>query len=292
MATPILTIEPLRSWQGAGALRHDASVLDALEEGAVIFLPALGFDLMPAERGLLKEAATSAKNVSYDIERDDLRGASATADGPALRSAMARYAALSRTLLQDLLPHYCNALETARTSFRPVEIAGRRTSWRKDDRRLHIDAFPSRPVRGRRILRVFTNVNPRGRLRHWRLGEPFGAVVERFLPKLSTARARMPALLASVGITKGMRSDYDAAMLGLHDAMKADLDYQSSCDKTEFLGTAGATWLAFTDMVSHAALGGQYCFEQTFHLDPKAQRRPERAPLAVLERQLGRSLVG
>ena len=36
------------------------------------------------------------------------------------------------------------------------------------------------PVQGRRLLRVFCNVNPRGEPRVWELGEPFDAVVQRF----------------------------------------------------------------------------------------------------------------
>jgi len=39
-------------------------------------------------------------------------------------------------------------------------------------RLLHIDAFPSRPMHGRRILRFFANVAPDAP-RHWRVGEPF-----------------------------------------------------------------------------------------------------------------------
>jgi hypothetical protein len=38
---------------------------------------------------------------------------------------------------------------------------------------MHVDNFPSTPTRGKRILRVFTNVNPSGRARVWRMGEPF-----------------------------------------------------------------------------------------------------------------------
>ena len=41
-----------------------------------------------------------------------------------------------------------------------------------DDRLLHIDAFPSRPMRGRRILRFFANVAPNSP-RHWHVGQPF-----------------------------------------------------------------------------------------------------------------------
>ena len=49
----------------------------------------------------------------------------------------------------------------ARASGPPRSPAVRRT-WRKDDTRLHVDSFPATPSGGRRILRVFSNVNPDG----------------------------------------------------------------------------------------------------------------------------------
>jgi hypothetical protein len=41
----------------------------------------------------------------------------------------------------------------------------------------------------------------------------------------------------------------------------------------------------------HAAMGGQYMFEQTIHLPLAALYEPARAPLAVLERLTGRALA-
>ena len=75
---------------------------------------------------------------------------------------MQRFADDALRLLTDLLPLYAPTLERARTSFRPTEIAGRPTSPRHDDRRLHVDAFPSRPLGGKRILRLFNNIAPDG----------------------------------------------------------------------------------------------------------------------------------
>ena len=75
-------------------------------------------------------------------------------------------------------------LHQAKTSLRPVEVSGRRQSWRKDDTRLHVDSFPSQPSCGKRILRVFSNVNPDGRPRVWKVGEPFEAVARKFWPEL------------------------------------------------------------------------------------------------------------
>jgi hypothetical protein len=53
----------------------------------------------------------------------------------------------------------------------------------------------------------------------------------------------------------------------------------------------GATWLAFTDEVSHAAMAGQYQLEQTFLLPVATMREPERSPLRILEGIKGRKLV-
>ncbi len=79
----------------------------------------------------------------------------------ALAAMMERFGSQAARLVQDLLPY--RAVERARTSFRPVQVKGRHYSKISDDRLLHIDAFPSRPMRGRRILRFFANVALRRR---------------------------------------------------------------------------------------------------------------------------------
>ena len=53
----------------------------------------------------------------------------------------------------------------------------------------------------------------------------------------------------------------------------------------------GCCWLVFTDQVLHAALGGEFALEQTFHLDIAEMAEPERAPVKVLERLSGKTLV-
>ena len=71
-----------------------------------------------------------------------------------------RFGAGATRFVKDLLPNYAG-VERARTSYRPVEVEGRPYSVIQDDRLLHVDAFPSRPMKnGRRILRFFANVAP------------------------------------------------------------------------------------------------------------------------------------
>jgi hypothetical protein len=98
-------------------------------------------------------------------------------------------------------------------------------------------------------------------------------------------------VLSGLGITKGLRSSYDALMLGLHDGAKKDDIYQETSPQIEVQFPAGTTWLCYTDQVMHAALSGQYVLEQTFHLDVASMARPELSPLKVLERLRGHALV-
>jgi hypothetical protein len=202
-----------------------------------------------------------------------------------------RFGDMAETLLHDLLPGYTSALERARTSFRPAEIAGREYSPRHDDRLLHVDAFPSRPMRGRRILRLFCNIAPDGAPRLWHVGEPFPDFARQFL---SRTRAAMPGsawLLQRLGVTKGRRSEYDRIMLRLHDAGKLDAAYQSDAPRATLSFASGTMWLCFTDQVLHAALAGHCALEQTFHLPVGAMEFPEHSPLGVLERLAGRALA-
>jgi hypothetical protein len=265
----------------------------ALEAGHVIYMPGLPFTLAPQEQRLLRpDLGGSGKNISYDPRSERLRGCEADPETLALmEGVMARYAAHSLALVKGLFPHYAPAVRQARTSYRPAEIAGRPTSWRKDDTRLHVDSFPSSPTGGERILRVFSNVNPAGGVRVWRTGQPFEAVAKRFMPQLPRPLAGKHRLLNALGITKSLRTDYDHYMLALHDRMKADMAYQRAQPEGRFEFPAGSSWIVYTDQVSHAALSGQYAFEQTFHLPVAAMSRPETSPLKTLERMAGRVLV-
>jgi 3-deoxy-D-manno-octulosonic acid hydroxylase-like protein len=194
-------------------------------------------------------------------------------------------------LVSDLFPAYAGSLERARTSFRPQEIEGRAYSPRHDDRRLHVDAFPSTPMRGRRILRVFTNVAGDGALRHWRVGEPFADFARKFTPRLKAPLPGSSWLLSQLHITKSRRSAYDHYMLGLHDGAKLDLDYQARAPRADLNFAPGNTWLCYSDQVLHAALSGHGAMEQSFYLPVSAMADPSTTPLRVLEAITGRALA-
>ena len=284
-------MQSLGASAGLSSLMADG-VVDALEAGQVIVFPQLAYALPVQSLHVIAAAAAVAKNVSFDVATGRVKGVKAgDAAATLLSEAMAAFAKFSRQVVARVLPGYDATLVMGRTSYRPAEIAGRRTSWRKDDTRLHVDAFPSTPVHGRRILRFFSNVNPDGKARHWRIGEPLPQVAPRFMPHLRPPLPYAAALLAALHVTKTRRSPYDHYMLQLHDAMKLDGDYQAHGTQARFEFPAGSSWMVYTDMVPHAAMSGQHAFEQTFYLPVDGMHDPSKSPQHVLQSLLQRPLV-
>jgi hypothetical protein len=287
--TPIVSLD-LESWRSC-APGEQQTAIRTLEGGGVLLLPHLAFELQSDERRFLSPAWSNDRAKNISLEGNELKGARGDPESlAALAQMVARYAEHAGALVTGLFPRYAPYVKRARTSFRPQPAVGRTLSWRKDDSRLHIDAFPSRPNHGERILRVFSNVNP-VEDRVWRVGEEYAAMAQRFLPQIRRQLLGTPALLALLHVTKGIRSEYDHLMLGMHDKAKADFGYQRDCPQQTVRFPPGATWLCFSDQVMHAAVSGQYMLEQTIHLPVTALYDPESSPLAILERLCGRRLL-
>jgi hypothetical protein len=294
--SPLVTIQN-DSWRDNRQIRDEA--VSALESGRVLYIPDLGFSIEAQEKQFFADTffQLSAKNISFDPSTREIRGLKKTAQTTdeniaALSGMLARYASFSRTLCASLMGERAKQLDIARTSFRPVEIEGRKSrTVGSDDTLLHVDSFSSRPMAGRRILRVFSNVNPAGKPRVWNVGEPFEDLAGRFVPRLRKPWPGERAALRMLYVTKSYRTLYDHYMLRLHDDMKGDSDYQRNVPFTRVELAAGATWICFTDQVSHAALSGQHVLEQTIYCDVEQMARPEHSPLRVLESMVGRPLV-
>lgn len=270
------------------------TAVESLESGHVLYFPSLPFSFQDNEHSFLSpdKVDPKSKNISYDIRKDHLAGTRCSEkEAIELKAMIKRYALTSRQFLERLIPHYSPFLIQAKTSFRPVEISGRKSSYRKDDTLLHVDSFPSNPTKGQRILRVFTNVNPQGKPRVWRIGEPFEDVAEKMIPRVSGPLWGVAAILRLVGITKDYRTPYDHYMLQIHDTMKGDNHYQKTVSQKQVLFPPGSSWIAYTDQVSHAAMAGQHVLEQTFHLPVNGIKTPSTSPLRVLERHLKRTLI-
>lgn len=277
-------------WQVAAA--QDAWIA-ALEAGKVLYFPKLAFATTPHEQRFFTPAVRDpkARNISLDAKAC-LKGAVGDAATQAELGAMiGRFRSQAQTLINTLAPRYAGSLRLAPTSYRPMQVATRAQSWRADDKRMHVDAFPSRPNYGERILRIFTNVNPAGEPRVWRVGESFEAVAQRFLPRAKPYSRWQAKALNALHVTKSLRSEYDHLMLQLHDGMKSDMDYQRDSEQITMPFPAGSVWVCFSDQATHAVMSGQYMMEQTFHLPAAQQYDPAASPLAILTRLTGRTLI-
>ena len=289
MESQIIEIDAA-DWQGVPSRQEWTA---GLEAGKVLFFPKLRFGLLPEEEGFLRPDIRDPKSRNISLNVDGaLKGAAGDAAAQAALARMiGRFREQANALIAGLLPHYVPALRPAPTSYRPSQVETRSQSWRADDRRLHVDSFPSRPNYGERILRVFTNVNPDGAPRVWRVGEPFETVARTFLPRAKPYVRWQAKALQALHVTKSFRSEYDHLMLQLHDGMKGDMDYQQRSPQETVPFPAGSTWVCFSDQTSHAVMSGQYMMEQTLYLPPGREYDPSASPLAILQRLTGRPLV-
>jgi hypothetical protein len=286
-------ISPIVSVPRAGAPPGASSLVEALEGGAVLMFPDLDFPFSAFEERFVERpfADGKAKNVNIRGEAAELRGAAGTPEEQeALRQVLLRYRAFAQGLIDRYLPAYTGKITLAGTSYRPFDVDRRKLSWRRDDTRLHVDAFPSNPIGEKRILRVFRNINPNGQPRHWRVGEDFGSMADKFLGRLPGYSPLSAKLLAALRITKARRSEYDHLMLHLHDALKQDMAYQESAPQADVHFAPGQTWVTFSDLVMHGAMGGQYMLEQTAYLPVTSQADAAKSPQRILAAKLGRPL--
>jgi hypothetical protein len=287
----IVSFYTAAEWDAEFTEHERRAAITDLESGKILYFPQLGF---PHDQPFFLPYAMNkkTKNISFNIQTGELRGLQANRNHHVkLKLTMQRFSQLTKNLVSALFPRYADQVITGRTSYRPAQIKNRKSSARKDDSRLHVDAFPANPNQGNRILRVFSNINPYGESRVWRIGEPFSQVAKRFLPKISKPLPGSAKFFHWAGITKSRRTYYDHIMLQMHDRMKLDNNYQKQVKFTEICFPPNTSWIVSTDQVSHAAISGQYILEQTFYLPVAAMQNPELAPLHILENLLGRSLI-
>ena len=290
--SPILEL-PYTSFDPNTEAAQQQVYLNHLEHGGILFLPNLGFNFSPEETRFLSPdwSDGKSKNIYLAGSERKIKGAKGNIQELLAMSALIqRYSNYANLLISHLLPSYMPHAKPANTSLRCVEAAGRKTSWRKDDRRLHADAFPSKPTHGERLLRVFTNVNPHNTARVWNVGEPFADMAARFLPKVPQYSQFQAKLMNKLGISKSLRGEYDHIMLHLHDLAKADANYQANAPHMRFEFPANSTWIVYSDLVLHAVLSGQHMMEQTFHLPQQHLTYPSACPKNSIESLLQRTI--
>ncbi len=266
-----------------------------LERDGVLILQTDPFRLTDSDFELIDGQASDgrSKNWSFNPHTGDLDGVIGGDGLSGLKAILSRYVKWSQELIAEFFPGYLKDIELGRTSLRTRSVQEEPPlSRRKDDRSLHLDAFTSQPVAGRRILRVFSNVDPSGAGREWAIADGgFEDFAQRFRHRARRLYPGEARVLEGLSLTKCRRTDYDQIMLGMHDAAKRDRGYQATAPRRFVSFPGGSTWLAFTDQTPHAAVSGRCALEQTFYVPVDALADPARSPLRILERLWGAPLV-
>ncbi|MGI9035056.1 MAG: Kdo hydroxylase family protein [Pyrinomonadaceae bacterium] len=282
---------------------------EQLEQGKILFFDRAPFDLPAEHRRFLlsakQENTRLHKNISYRPEKNLLRGfpSSDMENFNRLREIMRDYSKQVVGFFDKFLVPYSEKRLLDFASFRPIEERGRKLSLHKRNELLHVDAFPSRPTRGGRILRVFTNINP-AESRIWEIGEDFRSLAEKYafdaglekIQKQSASPAgrvfrQTSKILNKAGLPVPARSAYDRFMLRFHDYLKENTTYQTESEKTRLEFPPDSTWLVYTDGVPHSVLAGQFALEQTFIIPFDALVAPQNSPAKVLEKMCRASLI-
>jgi hypothetical protein len=283
----------------------DLSQEERLERGDVVHYPVCPFALPAGDdhRFLLAQrlASRAHKNISYNPHTGKASGfrVESAEQAERLRRLLADFSDAVTDWAMRSLPRYAAAWRLDRVSYRPEEEATRTLRQKARNDLLHVDAFPSRPTQGHRILRIFANVNP-SEPRVWVTSEPFAKLLERYgeaagLPGRQRAdwfRQLRRGLVQVFRPGQPRRSVYDAFMLRLHDYLKADDDFQERTPKRFWGFAPGSAWVAFTDVCSHAVLRGRYALEHSYFVAPEALALPEESPPALLARACGLPVLG
>jgi len=184
-------------------------------------------------------------------------------------------------------------------TFRPFAEERRGVPLHRRSDLLHVNVSTSRPTRGSRILRVFTNLSPE-MPRVWQVAEAtFETLARQYAQDAGLLRITEEASYADaagdaadkLGLRPASRTPFDMFMLRFQDYMKENAAFQRSCSKVSLEFPPLATWMVFTDSAAHAAISGRNEIEQTFLIPPGALVAPEHAPIRILESLAGYSLT-
>jgi hypothetical protein len=241
-------------------------------------------------------ASRAHKNISYNPHTGKASGFRTrnAEQAERLRALLATFSATVTDWLREVLPRYAAHWRSDAVSFRPEEEATRRLRWKARNDLLHVDAFPSRPTGGDRILRVFVNVNPT-EPRVWATSQGFAQLLERFgksaglpsVPVLGMLPQLRRGLFRLFDPKRRKRTVYDQFMLRFHDYLKRNETFQESGPKRFWSFPPGSAWLVFTDFVSHSALRGRFALEHSYFVPARAMALPEMTPAALLQRACG-----
>lgn len=294
-------------WKNGFDRTRSRAYCERLEQGKILFFDHVPFDLPAEHRRFLlsarQENTRLHKNISYRPGQNVLRGfpKKDSENFAQLREIMRNYSARVTEFLDCFLVPYAENRLLDYASYRPIEEAGRELPLRKRNELLHVDAFPTRPTWGGRILRVFTNINPT-ESRVWQIGDDFESLAKEYAFDAGLDQIKSPSalrqvfrqtskLMNKIGLPVPDRSAYDRFMLRFHDYLKENTAYQKDCRKTRLEFPPDSTWMVFTDGVPHSVLSGQFALEQTFIIPFESLVSPQTSPAGLLEKMCRQSLI-
>ena len=272
------------------------SLAERLEHGELVTFSPCPFALpADADRAFLfdQKLHSAKKNISFNPATEKVTGFAYQSDEQSDRliAIMKGFAVAAHTWLAKLLPCYAASWRPDRASFRPEEEATRKLRLTARNDLLHIDAFPSRPSQGCRILRLYVNIHPTDP-RVWATSDTFDTLLAQYgsavgLPNLFSegwATRFGQGLLSIFQPGSSERTIYDRFMLRFHHFLKANDQFQERAPRRFWQFAPGTAWLAFTDSLSHADLRGRFALELSFFVAPTSLALPDLAPAAILDR--------
>jgi hypothetical protein len=267
---------------------------ERLEQGELLLYHPGEFPLPPADdldflrsRRLRHDAE---KAIAFDPASGKVSGERLTTpeESERLATIMGRFAGAASAWLAERIPEYAGTWQPNQATLRTEEEALRPLRHDTRDDLLHIDHLPDRPSAGRRIPRLFVNINAT-EPRVWITSEKFEALLARF-----RVRHRVPTRTAEEwlappnGLQRLLQGDwsgrpaYDAFMQKLQQFLRANEMFQERASKRVWHFPPGAAWVLMADGLSHAVLRGQYALEHSFFVPQDALRLPELSPLSQL----------
>lgn len=285
---------------------------EQLEAGNIIHFPECPIELPDeAELNQLREQLPKQlklKNVSYHPEAGSVRGLDADSPiGDMVKRVLVNHSDRVTGFLQAQLPDLFRNALIGTCSCRPMEEQGRNLKAHASNELIHIDAGAYGATNGDRILRFFVNYNTTED-RVWATRGAFPELLEQYrhdagLDDIDAAALRKGALgHVRSGLLKSIdklglpvsraldSSPYDRAMRKFHNFMKDTPSFQSDAQgRIEMRFKPMSAWMVLTDMVSHACLSGQHCFNYTALIPLEDCQHPELAPYNILAGQANRA---
>jgi hypothetical protein len=276
-----------------------------IEAGNIIHFPECPIEL-PTEAELEQlrvqlPQQLKLKNVSYHPEAGSVRGLDQESPiANLVEKTLINHSNRVSDFLRSRMPNLFRNALIGTCSCRPMEERGRSLKPHASNELIHIDAGAYGATNGDRILRFFVNYNTTED-RVWATRGAFPELFEQYcreagLEDVNAASLRKGALghvrtaaLQSIDkmglpVSRALDSSpYDRAMRKFHNFMKDTPAFQADpAGRIEMRFKPMSAWMVLTDMVSHACLSGQHCFNYTALLPLEDCQHPELAPYNIL----------